>query len=176
VYPEGIAFAFIPGRMERKAPAKRWRGFTLIELLIVVAVIGIIAAISIPNLLNAMDRSKQKRTMADVRYLATSVETYAIDNTYYPAQASEADSATSSLPTAIGPIYMRNAPTLDGWGYALRYQSDGVAYTVGSRAKDGAVGGTLTLFGTGGPQHDFDCDIVFSYGAFIQWPEGTQQD
>jgi len=162
--------------MRNRSPVQEWRGFTLIELLIVVAVIGIIAAISIPNLLNALDRSKQKRTMADVRYLATSVETYAIDNTYYPIQASEVDAAASSLPTAIGPIYMRNAPTLDGWGYALRYQSAGVAYTVGSRAKDGVAGGSLTVSGTGGPQTDFDCDIIFSYGAFVQWPEGAQQD
>ena len=161
----------------RYTPSTRsTHGFTLIELLIVVAIIGIIAAISIPNLLNAVDRSKQKRTMADVRYLATSVETYAIDNTVYPIEMSETDAASSSLPTALGPLYMRNAPTLDGWGRALRYQSIGVAYTVGSLGKDGGLGGSLVLDGAGGPTQDFDCDILFSHGTFIQWPEGTQQD
>ena len=43
------------------------RGFTLIELLIVVAIIGIIAVILIPNLLDALQKSKQKRTVADIR-------------------------------------------------------------------------------------------------------------
>ncbi|OYV98709.1 MAG: hypothetical protein B7Z68_00255, partial [Acidobacteria bacterium 21-70-11] len=46
---------------------RKQKGFTLIELLIVVAIIGIIAAIAIPNLLNAINRGRQKRTMADMR-------------------------------------------------------------------------------------------------------------
>ena len=162
--------------MARQGPAPRNQGFTLIELLIVVAIIGIIAAIAIPNLLNAVDRSKQKRTMADVRYLGTGLESYAIDNTLYPIQASEVDVASSSLIPAIEPLYTRNAPPLDGWGIPTRFQSDGLAYTIGSLAKDGNAGDSLSVAGTGGPTNDFDCDIVFSQGSFVQWPEGTQQD
>ena len=47
------------------------RGYSLIELLITLVVIGVIAAISIPNLLAAIDKGKQKRTMADLRTVGT---------------------------------------------------------------------------------------------------------
>ena len=152
------------------------KGFTLIELLIVVAIIGIIAAIAIPNLLNAIDRGKQKRSMADIRSVGTAVEEYAIDNSFYPNLASEADIAGSVLETSIEPIYIRNSPVNDGWGFAMRYVSDTTVYTVGSLAKDGSSGGSLTVAGVGGATQDFDCDIIFSNGSFIQWPEGTQAD
>ena len=155
---------------------KNQKGFTLIELLIVVAIIGIIAAIAIPNLLNAIDRGKQKRTMADMRSVGTSVEEYAIDNSFYPNLASEADIAGSALEASVEPIYIRNVPTNDGWGFAMRYVSDTTIYTVGSLGKDGSSGGSLTVSGSGGPTQDFDCDIIFSSGSFIQWPEGTQSD
>ena len=89
------------------------KGFTLIELLIVVAIIGIIAAIAIPNLLNAIDRGKQKRTMADMRSIGTAVESYAVDNNFYPKNLANAPAATIS--SHVSPIYIKTVPTTDGF-------------------------------------------------------------
>ena len=63
---------------------KRNRGFTLIELLIVVAIIAILAAIAVPNFLEAQTRAKITRTIADMRTIATAMETYRVDHNWIP--------------------------------------------------------------------------------------------
>ena len=60
------------------------KGFTLIELLIVVAIIAILAAIAIPNFLDAQIRSKVSRTRSDLRTIAIGLESYALDHNHYP--------------------------------------------------------------------------------------------
>ncbi len=60
------------------------KGFTLIELLIVVAIIAILAAIAVPNFLEAQTRSKVSRCKADMRSLATAIESYYVDGNKYP--------------------------------------------------------------------------------------------
>lgn len=63
------------------------KGFTLIELLIVVAIIAILAAIAVPNFLEAQTRSKVSRTKTDQRAIATAIEAYHVDNNKYPPQS-----------------------------------------------------------------------------------------
>lgn len=149
---------------------RKERGFTLIELLIVVAIIGIIAAIAIPNLLNAIDRGRQKRTMADMRSIGTAVESYSVDNNFYPNETGDVD---TNVDQWLEPVYIKKCPDTDGWQGNIQYDRDGttLGYTLKSFAKD------LTEEGTpvGGKTTDFDSDIIFIDGAFVQWPEGQQQ-
>jgi general secretion pathway protein G len=142
-------------------------GFTLIELLIVVAIIGIIAAVAVPNLLNAIDKGKQKRTMADLRSLGTAVEAYSVDTGKYPAGFSN----WAGLKTVLDPYFIKQPPDIDGWANVWDTVTDanGTEYTLASLGKDGTVGSR-----TGGQTVYFNCDIVFAGGRFYQWPEGTQ--
>ncbi len=62
----------------------RKSGFTLIELLIVVAIIAILAAIAVPNFLEAQTRSKVSRCESELRTMALALESYRVDNNMYP--------------------------------------------------------------------------------------------
>ncbi len=143
--------------------------------LMVVAVVGIIAAIAIPNLLNAIDRGKQKRTMADIRSLGTAVEAFGVDNEHYPpgleSPTPVSGGTDSNLESWLSPTYIRGVPVADGWGNPFLYQSDsvGTSYRLFSYGKDGVPSPRSS-----GKTQDFDCDIIYERGGFVAWPEGIQ--
>jgi prepilin-type N-terminal cleavage/methylation domain-containing protein len=80
---------------------KRIKGFTLIELLIVVAIIAILAAIAVPNFLEAQVRSKVSRVRTDQRSLATAIESYYVDNNSYPASTTDQNANAYGGTTAL---------------------------------------------------------------------------
>ena len=145
-------------------------GFTLVELLIVVAIIGILAALAIPSLQNALQRAKQKATMADMRTIGTALEMYATDHNVYPRGLVDADGA--SIGAFLAPDYLQKVPTTDGWNnpWHVDTNATGTVYTISSYGHDG-VGGLPE----GGPTTQFTCDIVFTNSAFFQWPSGQQK-
>ena len=72
-------------------PIPKRTGFTLIELLIVVAIIGILAAIAVPNFLNAQTRARIARIQGDMKSLDTVMEAYYLDNNSYIPDANRKD-------------------------------------------------------------------------------------
>ena len=89
---------------------RREKGFTLIELLIVVAIIGIIAAIAVPNLLTAIQRSKRSRTVADMRAIGTALGSYNVDRNIFPNT-----NTAATMFTILEDQGYYNGATQDGW-------------------------------------------------------------
>jgi len=140
------------------------RGFTLIELLIVVAIIGVIAAIAIPSLQTAIDKAKQRGTMADMRSLGQAVQYYQVDESIFPAGGTP----TSSLVVILQKYTKNTLPGRDKWNHALSYTSDSQSwYSLESFGKDGIDGVDIT------PANKlrFEQDIVYASGHFSASPE-----
>lgn len=152
------------------------KGFTLIELLIVVAIIGIIAAIAIPSLLNALDRARQTTTVANLEKLGQSVEQYIMDhNRVGSPKTGDADINDLQAIFVATEINLNPGMLKDGWGeffiyfYEAGLGNKGYSLTsYGSDAKSGPAPATAGIV------KKFPEDIIYSAGRFIQKPEGAQ--
>ena len=147
----------------------RKAGFTLIELLIVVAIIGILAAIAVPNFLNAQTRAQIARIEADAKSTATALEQYRLDQNAYPVDATNRNPiGLYMLTTPVA--YMSQLP-LDVFVPAS-YFDDGSGEAIGPFLEMGTDTGAERQLGTwslssAGPDADDDVQGQTS------WPWGT---
>ena len=150
------------------------RGFTLIELLIVVAIIAILAAIAVPNFLEAQTRSKVSRVKADFRTLATAIESYRVDyGTYGPGSTSDPNRFGYTL--LKEPIaYVTSIPTDPfatnyGVGRGYEFATGRVGVSRGGRNVSDLVGvGPLDIFVLESIGPDL-IDDTFNPGSTVPW-------
>ena len=105
---------------------KDQRGFSLLEILIVLAIMGLIAALVAPRLFNQVDRSKQTVAETQIRSFSTALDTMRLDIGRYPSQSEGIDlllnrsAAETEIRNWYGP-YIEEIPA-DPWGVAYFYQ------------------------------------------------------
>lgn len=143
----------------------------------------------VPNYLRARNRSRQKRTMADIRTIATAWEARATDTNSYsvdgdrdshaggrPRNSEERRVTPAELVRSLEPKYIRNLPRTDGWGMEFQFtesdfiESQAQTYVIRSLGSDRRSDPISNLSGA---TKSFEDDIIYSNGSFVRYPESA---
>lgn len=142
-----------------------WRTRVFACVLVLPWLFGLL--ISGPANLGAINRGRQKRTMADMRQCAVALEMYGQAYGIYPETDDPAELRSLLLE-------FTQMPENDGWGQPWRVQVTSFSYTIVSYGKCGEPDDpSLTSYETG-TTTGFQSDIVYANGEFVRWPEGIQ--
>lgn len=151
-------------------------------LVVLIAVGGIVAAILIPNLADAMEKAKQKRTVSDVRNVGTAWMSWLTDQVGESETWDIGEHPTAAEMEAIlVPEYMQDLPTTDGWGHELRYTvlstkfTDASILRISSPGRDGVFEDPPPKGNRPFPAIEYDYDVVWQDGYFVSYPETSSR-
>ncbi|HZZ88275.1 MAG TPA: type II secretion system major pseudopilin GspG [Caulobacteraceae bacterium] len=130
---------------KKAGPAKsRLRGYTLTEMLVVIAIIGLIAAVVIPQTIGQLGKAQSRAAKLQVQSLAAALELFQGDNGRFPT-AQEGLPALLARPAGLdnwsGPYLHGKDQLKDPWGHPYRYTLAGPSVTVASLGADDKAGG-----------------------------------
>ena len=125
---------------------KKQSGFTLIEIMVVVVIIGILASVVVPRIMDNPDKARTAKAKNDIRALESAMDLYRLDNFTYPSTDEGLDALITS--PASSPANWKQGGYIkklnnDPWGNDYLYDNDGgniVVYTYGADGSEGGEG------------------------------------
>jgi general secretion pathway protein G len=134
--------------MKMLSPRRREAGFTLLELLVVLAIMGLLAAIIGPQVIKYLGSSRTQTARVQIQNIVAALELYKLDVGHYPTQAEGLNALVTAPQSEAGwngPYLKKESAIKDPWGEPYIYKNPGQhgevdVYTFGSDKAEGGTG------------------------------------
>lgn len=127
-----------------KSTIRSSAGFTLIELLLVLTILGILAAIVVPKIAGRSDDARRQATVTQISAFKTALNTFEVDNGYYPKSLTELIQQSRDAQNWHGPYLDSDVVPKDGWNHEFQYSCPGrhnpSSFDILSAGKDAQFG------------------------------------
>lgn len=144
--------SLVLSRKKAQCLPNKQKGFTLIEIMVVVVILGVLAALVIPNIMSRPDQAKVTAAQADIKAIGSALELYRLDSGFYPSTEQGLEALVSRPDSEPVPRnwnadgYLKRLPK-DPWGRPYQYEMPGVKnpnsfdlYSLGANGRQGGEG------------------------------------